>query len=48
MVERFVIVNGKRYGLVEGHPEKTGSYTAYLEGYKAGIEKGLEIAARTK
>ena len=27
-----------KYGLVEGHPEKFGLYSAYLKGYDLGVE----------
>ena len=32
-----VVINGKSYGLVEGHPETQGVYSAYMSGYYNGM-----------
>lgn len=31
-------IDTTKYGLVDGHPERFGLYTAYLKGYDLGVE----------
>lgn len=37
------VINGKSYGLVAGHPETQGVYTAYMSGYYNGLSSPRRV-----
>lgn len=32
-----IVVNGKRYGMVDGYPARTGVFEAYMAGHLSGL-----------